>query len=120
MVSKRKNSAFNRDAFSPAAKVERVSIPEDVHHATVKHHRYSGFVWGLVIGFVLNTLISITLVTVYVESNNRSSEQAINGLIEAKVNEIGNRLEAMESFAHVPVPGEEAKAMNESSSKPIR
>ena len=120
MVRKGKNSAFNRDAFSPSTKGERVTVPEDIHHATVKHHKSSAFMWGLVIGFVLNTLISITLVTVYVESNNRSSEQAIDGLIKTKIDEIGARLESMENYVDLPESGEEAKAMNESSGKPIR
>ena len=113
MVRKGKNSAFNRDAFSPAAKVERVTVPEDIHHATVKHHKSSAFMWGLVIGFVLNTLLSITLVYTYVESSTRTSEQGIDELVKTKVNEIGSRIEAMENYVHIPAPGEEAKEMND-------
>lgn len=120
MVSKRKNGAFNRDNFSVAPQVERIGVPEEIHHATVKHHKSSSFAWGLVAGFVLNTLISIALVYTYVESNNRASQEAIDGLIRDKVNEIGDRLETMEGYVRLPTAGEEAKALNENSSEPVR
>jgi hypothetical protein len=110
MVHKRKNSAFHRDAFAAPAQVERV-----VQHADsiIKQHKSQSFLFGLMVGFILNTVLAVTLVSVQSEIDYRNSQAGIDDAIKIKIAEINTKLESMEIPVHIPKPGEEAKEMNE-------
>ena len=112
MVHKRKASAFNRDAFAPDAQVERV-----VQHADsiIKQHKAQSFLFGLMVGFILNTVLAVTLVSVQSEIDYRNSQAGIDDAIIAKISEIDAKLESMETPIYIPKPGEEAKELNENN-----
>jgi hypothetical protein len=112
MVHKRKNGGFNRDAFAPSAQVERVENAGNVN-AVIKQHKSQSFLFGLMVGFILNTVLAVTLVSVQADIDYKNSQAGIDEVIKAKINAINTKLESMEEFSHVPAPGEEAKEMNE-------
>ncbi len=107
MVSKRKNSTFNRDAFSMDKRSEQ--IDEKIHHATVKHHRASAFMWGIVLGFILNTVIAVILAYTYSEVSGSTITARI---VENRLSNLDRELDAMEEMVS-PIPGKAAKELNE-------
>jgi len=109
MVHKRKNSAFHRDAFAAPAQVERV----DKESAIIKQHKSQSFLFGLMVGFILNTVLAVILVSVQSEIDYRNSQAGIDEAIKLKISEIDAKLQSMETPIYIPKPGEEAKEMNE-------
>ncbi len=114
MVHKRKNSTFNRDAFAPHAQVERVENAGNVN-AVIKQHKSQSFLFGLMVGFILNTALAVLLVSVQADIDYKNSQAGVDEAIKAKINAISTKLESMEEFAHVPAVGEQAKELNESN-----
>ena len=108
MVHKRKSSAFNRDAFAPHAEMERVK--NDVF---LKQHKRQSFLFGIIIGFLLNTAVAVLLVSVQSEIEYKNSQAGIDDAIKIKIAEISTKLESMETPIYIPKPGEEAKEMND-------
>jgi ABC-type cobalt transport system substrate-binding protein len=109
MVHKRKNSAFNRDAFAPDAQVERIE------NSIIKQHKAQSFLFGLMVGFILNTILAVTLVSVQSEIDYKNSQTGIDEAIIAKISEIDAKLVSMETPIYIPKPGEEAKELNENN-----
>jgi len=117
MVRKRDNSKFNRDAFAPAKEVERIEQVDYVaiaNNAVIKQHKTHSFLFGLMVGFILNTVLAITLISVQAEIDYKNSQAGIDQAVIEKIRQINTRLETLDEF-RVPDSGEEAKAMNESS-----
>ena len=118
MVHKRKNGTLNRDAFATYAKVERV---EQVNHvdvannAIVKQHKSQSFLFGLMVGFVLNTVLAILLVSTQAEIDYKNSQAGVDAAVSARITALTARLTDMEEFSHVPEPGEQAKELNENN-----
>lgn len=113
MVHKRKNSAFYRDNFAPPAQVERVEHAGDVN-AVIKQHKSQSFLYGLMVGFILNTVLAVTLVSVQSEIDYKNSQAGIDEAIKTKIAEIDTKLSSMDEF-RVPESGEQAKELIESS-----
>jgi ABC-type cobalt transport system substrate-binding protein len=111
MVRKRKNSAFHRDAFAAPAQVERV----DKESAIIKQHKSQSFLFGLMVGFILNTVLAVTLVSVQSEIDYKNSQAGIDNAIKIKIAEISTKLESMETPIYIPKSGEEAKELNENN-----
>ena len=111
MVHKRKASAFNRDAFAPDAQVERIENENSI----IKQHKAQSFLFGLMVGFILNTVLAVTLVSVQSEIDYRNSQAGIDNAIIAKISQIDAKLQSMEIPVYVPNPGEEAKELNENN-----
>ena len=102
MVGKRKNSSLS---LTP--------VQQDIINNFVRAEKRSAMLIGLVVGFILNTVLAVTLVIVQSEIDYRNSQVGIDQAVKAKIAEINTKLETMEDFSHVPEPGEEAKEMNE-------
>jgi hypothetical protein len=109
MVHKRKNSSFNRDAFAPDAQVERIE------NFIIKQHKAQSFLFGLMAGFILNTVLAVTLVSVQSEIDYKNSQAGIDEAIKLKISEIDTKLQSMETLVYIPKPGEEAKELNENN-----
>ena len=114
MVHKRKASAFNRDAFAPHAQVERIEHAGDVN-SIIKQHKAQSFLFGLMVGFILNTVLAVTLVSVQSEIDYKNSQAGIDDAIVSKIAEINAKLESMETPIYIPKAGEEAKELNENN-----
>lgn len=113
MVHKRKAGAYNRDAFANYAKVEPVVEHAGEVNAVIKQHKSQSFLFGLMVGFILNTVLAVTLVSVQADIDYKNSQAGVDEAIKAKINAISTKLESMEEFAHVPAVGEQAKELNE-------
>ena len=116
MVHKRKTSAFYRDNFADHAQMERI----DNENSIIKQHKTQSFLFGLMVGFILNTVLAVTLVSVQSEIDYRNSQVGIDDAIKAKIAEIDTKLESMGEF-RAPESGEQAKELiEEDSRKPVR
>lgn len=102
MVRKRKSSSLS---LTP--------VQQEIVYNFVRAEKRSALLTGLIIGFILNTVLAVTLVTVQSEIDYKNSQIGIDEAVKAKIAEINTKLETMEEFSHVPESGEEAKEMNE-------
>lgn len=102
MVGKRKNFSLS---LTP--------VQQEIINNFVRAEKRSALLLGLIIGFILNTVLAVTLVSVQSEIDYRNSQMGIDDVVKAKIAEINTKLETMEQFSHVPASGEEAKEMNE-------